>query len=595
MQVKTIQLAEFIRIFRLKGSNIAWFTGAGASVASGLPSAYDMIWDFKRTIFCTEQNIDLAKFSNLTPVNRQMIQYYFESQRYNGCIDCPPPLDSLNEYSYYFQKAYSTLDLRADYIERKLSDAKPTYGYKVLAGLMKMGILKYIITTNFDKLIEDAAALAYQSTSKLHISTIDNNYRGQQFIQNHKTPLLIKLHGDFHSLFMKNTTDELKQQDLKLKDAFQNICFNNGMAFIGYSGRDESVMDMIEEVLNYSYSFPGGLYWFYRSGTSILERVDSLLKKAAQQNTSVFLVEIDSFEECFSSIIKLTDNIPIELKEFLETSNRRLIKNPMPNKGMKPPILRFNALEVKDFPTEARLIICEAGNTKDIQNQISLQKVNLICKRKKQGVVGFGDDRDFGKVFPENIKGLYNIEERQLYYNDSSMKDLVSESLLKALTNNRVIKGISRKGKYYIIIHPNHLTSEELIPLRNLKYFSYGKEVSHKISGTVPGTSLKWVDALEVQLVYKLSTMYLLLNPTIKVEKTENINLRFKSASFIKEEIAKRLNGPYNAILESWIKILFQDNTENKLNEKVFYAFNDISGINPSFRIVRNTSFSKSL
>jgi len=51
MTVTTMQMAEFIRISSLRGRNIAWFTGAVASVAAGLPSVYDMIWNFKRSIF----------------------------------------------------------------------------------------------------------------------------------------------------------------------------------------------------------------------------------------------------------------------------------------------------------------------------------------------------------------------------------------------------------------------------------------------------------------------------------------------------------------------------------------------------------------
>jgi len=32
-----------------------WFLGAGASAGAGIPTAWDMIWEFKRLIYCTEQ------------------------------------------------------------------------------------------------------------------------------------------------------------------------------------------------------------------------------------------------------------------------------------------------------------------------------------------------------------------------------------------------------------------------------------------------------------------------------------------------------------------------------------------------------------
>lgn len=111
MAVTTIRMSEFVRIFNLIGKNIAWFTGAGASVAAGLPSAYDMTWDFKRSIFCSEQNTPISQYSNLTPSVRRKIQSYFDSQHRDDNPISPPIEDSLAEYSYYFQRAYP--DLRA--------------------------------------------------------------------------------------------------------------------------------------------------------------------------------------------------------------------------------------------------------------------------------------------------------------------------------------------------------------------------------------------------------------------------------------------------------------------------------------------------
>ncbi|RCR68330.1 hypothetical protein [Larkinella punicea] len=58
---------------------------------------------------------------------------------------------------------------------------------------------------------------------------------------------------------------------------------------------------------------------------------------------------------------------------------------------------------------------------------------------------------------------------------------------------------------------------------------------------------------------------------------------------FVKEEMAKRLNGPYNVILEAWIQILFGDEVSQ---EKSFYSFGELSGIDASFTISKVTSFS---
>jgi hypothetical protein len=47
-----MKLDEFLRLHALRAPNVAWLLGAGASAAAGIPTAFDMIWDFKRTLFC---------------------------------------------------------------------------------------------------------------------------------------------------------------------------------------------------------------------------------------------------------------------------------------------------------------------------------------------------------------------------------------------------------------------------------------------------------------------------------------------------------------------------------------------------------------
>lgn len=592
LAVTTIQIAEFIRIFSLRGQNIAWFTGAGASVAAGLPSAYDMIWDFKRSIFCTEQNTPISQYSNLTPGIKSKIQGYFNSQRQEESPNDPPQEDNLAEYSYYFQRAYPDIRLRSEYIERKLANAKPTFGYKVMAVLMRMSMLRFVLTTNFDRLIEDAAALAYESTSNLHVASIDNNYQGLPYIQGQKTPALLKLHGDFHSLFLKNTEEELQQQDEKLRLAFKNTCENYGFAFIGYSGRDNSIMHVLEEALETASPFPAGIFWFVRTGNKVIDRVSSFLETASTKGVTTYLVEIESFEECFSSIIKFLPNVPEESKKLLENSNRRLIQQPMANKGQHTPILRLNAIEIKDYPSIARLIECECGNTKEILEAIKQAKANLLCIRKQQGIVGFGDDREFDRVFPKNRKSIYPIDEKHFSFDDSTIKNLITEALLNALTRNRPLRWIKKRSDYYIVLDPRQLKSTELNPLNNLSYTSYNKPVTHMTNGQVPGTQLQWVDALHLTITRKQKSIYLILEPTIRVARDMDTELRFKSAAFVKEVMAKRLNGPYNAILQAWIEILFEGKA---VQEKSFYSFGELSGIDASFTLSNVTSFSRYL
>jgi hypothetical protein len=55
--IKTIYAAQFATAFDLRPNLVAWFLGAGASAASGIPTGYAMIRDFKAQIFCRGTNL----------------------------------------------------------------------------------------------------------------------------------------------------------------------------------------------------------------------------------------------------------------------------------------------------------------------------------------------------------------------------------------------------------------------------------------------------------------------------------------------------------------------------------------------------------
>lgn len=57
ISIPTISAAQFSTAFALRPNLVAWFLGAGASAASGIPTGYAMIRDFKAQIFCRENNL----------------------------------------------------------------------------------------------------------------------------------------------------------------------------------------------------------------------------------------------------------------------------------------------------------------------------------------------------------------------------------------------------------------------------------------------------------------------------------------------------------------------------------------------------------
>src|ERR1051326_6256634 len=130
-----------------------WLLGAGASAGAGVPTALNMIWDFKRTLYAAREKVSLRALGDVgDPSVRRRLQQYFDrtgSYSLEGAAD---------EYASYFEATYPTEADRRLYIQTRVEGASPSFGHYALAALMKAGRIRASWTTNFDRLVEDAAA-----------------------------------------------------------------------------------------------------------------------------------------------------------------------------------------------------------------------------------------------------------------------------------------------------------------------------------------------------------------------------------------------------------------------------------------------------
>jgi hypothetical protein len=154
-----VKIPDFSRLYQMRAPNVMWFLGAGASAAAGVPTAHHLIWRFKQMIYCSEQHVPVTACSDLgDPALLARLQRHFDSRH------TFPPCNSDEEYAHYFETAFPSEADRRRYIEDAFSGATPSYGHIALAALMKLQKAKAVWTTNFDPLVEDAAAAVYGSS-----------------------------------------------------------------------------------------------------------------------------------------------------------------------------------------------------------------------------------------------------------------------------------------------------------------------------------------------------------------------------------------------------------------------------------------------
>lgn len=252
--------------------NFALLLGSGASINSGVKMAREMIDTWRIKLY--EQSGAKASFEHW--LRRQS---WYESD---------------DEYSLLFELVCDQPSQRRVYIEECLKNAHPSWGYVYLTNLMKNGYLDVVLTTNFDDLISEACFL-YSEELRPIVCAHDSAISGIRVRS--KRPKIIKLHGDFLYDSIKNTVRELETLEENMKRKVMQFAQEYGLVVVGYSGRDRSVMDILEMLVRSEEYFKQGIYWCVRKGEEIGGRLRSLLRK-----DRVYLVEIPGFDEFMAYI-----------------------------------------------------------------------------------------------------------------------------------------------------------------------------------------------------------------------------------------------------------------------------------------------------
>lgn len=135
--MQILQLDEFLRSIK---QNIdtphSLLLGAGASIESGIPSAADCIWYWKREIYLSQNPGAIGNFDNSkSEAVRRVIQRWIDSQ------NIYPAENSAEEYSYFAEKAYPIADDRRKYFQHLVSNHDPSLGYHLISLLALENII----------------------------------------------------------------------------------------------------------------------------------------------------------------------------------------------------------------------------------------------------------------------------------------------------------------------------------------------------------------------------------------------------------------------------------------------------------------------
>ncbi len=211
----------------------AILAGSGMSSAAGIMTGDQVMRDLIRTVAQAEE-IDVNQ-KEWDPKG------WWTSTRgsepaYDRILGELAPTDAMRQH------------LLGSYFEK----AEPTEAHRAMARLCARGLVKVILTTNFDRLIEqalEAKGVKYQVASDEHMI-------GGLTPLVHAPVTVLKLHGDYQQGRMLNTTEELSKYSTKLRTYLARVLEDFGVLSVGWSADyDTAVASLLASKRSRRYPF----------------------------------------------------------------------------------------------------------------------------------------------------------------------------------------------------------------------------------------------------------------------------------------------------------------------------------------------------
>lgn len=524
-----------------KNDKYAFLLGAGSSITSGIQSAYDCIWEWKKMIYQTSNNISSELIENFrNKKNQEIIQNWLDNQ---GRF---PPNGSEIEYSFYANECFPIDEDRRKYFQKICSNAQPSIGYKATALLAKSGFVDTIWTTNFDDLMRDACiSQRFQSID----ITLENTSRIINRAQNSSELPILKLHGDFKFGDLKNTESELKTQDEVFREKMIEYLKDKHLIVFGYSGRDHSLMNTLREL--YSKDGGGRLYWCgYKENKS--EVVKDLILSANERKTRAFYIATEGFDNAIYQIAQLllSDNVQIynEFEVLVKDDSKKIESIPfnlMPKKTNT--VLKSNFFPI-EFPKEVYVFEHTiTGKTWDFLNENILPEKGIAAVPIGNQIWSLGVAENISKLFGSFIQ-------------TKLVRKPITE--ITNSSNNLIYLFLSAICKYYSL--ENKLNTDNNRKLWSENDFKFIK--GHKVYSAI---------RLNIEIIS--NQVYITLNPDFHVDSKDEIH------TIGLEYFHQIWNSKFNEYVSKWREILFKNFNE--------FDFPNNSNSGFAFKIKKNPVF----
>ena len=570
--------------------NYAWFLGAGASRAAGLPTAADIIWDLKRRHYCREENQDISRQDLQNNAVRERLQSYFDSRGF-------PSSGAGDEYTVYFEQIFGEdKERQRKYIKAALSEehVSLSVGNRVFGALMAAGLTRIAFTTNFDTVVEKAVAeVGHQSLSPYHL---EGAHAANAALNNEEFPLYCKLHGDFRHDSLKNLAADLEQQNEDLARCLVNAGGRFGFVVSGYSGRDDSVMQLFHRILDAPNPFPHGLYWTVMKGSTPPPSVPLLIERATAEGVEAHIVETQTFDAFMLHLWRNIDSKPQNLDARVRKSGLATVDIPLPAPGEFGPLLRLTGLPILSLPERCHaLSFTTPKEWSDLRQAMAESKGGLILT-KDETVWGWGSRQTARSVFDTDLTSISEagVPTEIRPPGNQHVKGFLERALSKSLARGRPLTARTRGYSAYLIADLQGPSQADLAPL---------SKVVGRTGGVVSGLStsptpefpkaaqVRWAEALRVTVNERNGQLWLLIHPDLWIWPPR---ARRDAQDFMDRRRRDRLNRKYNELLDGWLEVVLGPHRRGaEVEVSPFETGDEVE--NPRFLLGSRTAYTRRL
>ncbi len=360
------------------------FAGAGVSKDAGIPTAWELMLKTAGLLYAdegTDTNVNLEEW---------FINSNYAKMKYAELIGeiYPTPAEQQNFLKEYLE-------------ENEIGDA-----HRSIAELARLGIIRCIITTNFDHYIENA--LIEKGLEPQVISTKEDLINSEPLIHC-KAVRIYKPNGTLGKGALRNTPKDLEKLPKEWEDELVKIMSEHGLIVIGYSGSDPNIQRVFERTTFTHYP----IFWADPNSPDVemeeilkLKNYNYILCQGAHQFISEHLRILDTLKS-------LTPNIEsgpsiIELKNAFISNNMHkahLYIDFLENKFKE---LEKTLPDFKRFTEYDDAIVEQIKNAKSISYNF-LEAILLACK--------YGDKESITTIYKffGNFMNLYEDQHSDGY------------------------------------------------------------------------------------------------------------------------------------------------------------------------------------